>query len=202
MTARSIFLHALLGGFACLPGVAEATVFRTPVPIIDPHSRIRLPKPQRLELEKAACSEHPTERRELLVTYRMPEDHSLLAFVRCHEMPDSKGDIPVQDIRCTKAEAAAWQCWNHNSNYRIDLGNRYILAADPQMTIDVAGASPDRSGDAVAAILASQPRRLHGKSCGMPQYRDGVFEIECDNVWYAVKRTCDDKGCRRTVRRR
>jgi hypothetical protein len=197
-----MFVRALLGSLICIAGEAEATVVRAPMAMIDPHNRIQLPRAQRIELEAAACIEHPTTRRELLVSYRMPEDHSLLAFVRCHERPDSDGEIPVKDIRCEKAEAAAWRCWNHTSNYRIDYGRHYILVDSPQLTVDIAGAEPDRYADAVATILASEPRRLNGKSCEMPKYQDGVYEIECDGVPYAVKRTCDDKGCRRTVRRR
>jgi hypothetical protein len=130
------------------------------------------------------------------------EDQSLLAYVRCHGRRDSEGQVAVNVIRCKKeAAVTAWQCEHHNSQYRIDLGKLYVLAADPHMSIDVPGESPDRSSEAVVAILASEPNRLHGKSCELPRYRDGKYEIECEGVQYAVKRICDNKGCRHTVRR-
>ncbi|MEO8061627.1 MAG: hypothetical protein ABI821_02655 [Pseudomonadota bacterium] len=70
-----------------------------------------------------ACFEWSTERRELVVTYRVPKDQSLLAYVRCHGRRDSDGQIPVNEIRCMKEIAgAAWQGEHHNSRYRIDFG--------------------------------------------------------------------------------
>lgn len=202
MTARSILLHALLCSLACLPGIAEATAFQAPVSAFGPEDEVRLASSERAALEKIACYEWHAERREHLVTYRVPQDQSLLAFVRCHGMRDIEGQIPVNEMRCKQEVAgAAWQCEHHNSHYRIDFGKLYVLAADPQMTIDVPGESPDRSADAVAAILESEPQWLHGKYCEMPRYRDGAYEIQCEGVQYAVKRICDDKGCRRTVNR-
>jgi hypothetical protein len=203
MAARANFLFALLSILGCLPAVAEATVFHAPVKGFGPEDEVRLASSERAQLEITACFEWPAERREHVVTYRVPEDQSLLAYVRCHGRRDSEGQIPVNEIRCKKEVAvAAWQCDFHNSHYRIDLGKRYVLAADPQMTIEVPGQPPDRSAEAVAAILTSEPQRLDGKYCELPRYRDGLYEIECEGVHYAVKRTCDSKGCRHAVRRR
>jgi len=203
MTARSNFLLTLLSSLACLPGVAQATVFHHPVIGFGPEEEVQLASSERAQLEMTACFEWHAERRELFVTYRVPEDKSLLAYVRCHGRRDSEGQIPVNEIRCKKkVGVAAWQCEFHNSHYRIDLGKLYVLAADPLMTIDVPGESPDRSSEAVAAILASETGRVHAKYCHLPRYRDGMYEIECEGVHYAVKRTCDLKGCRHAVRRK
>jgi hypothetical protein len=202
MTARSNFFLALLSSLACLPGAAEATAFQAPVKAFGPEDEVRLATSERVQLEMTACFEWAAERRELAVTYRVSEDQSLLAFVRCHGRRDSEGQIPVNEIRCKKEAAAAWQCEHHYTYYRIDFGKSYVLAADAQMSIEVPGESPDRSSEAMAAILASEPRRLHGKYCDLPRYRDGIYEIECEGVQYAVKRTCDYKGCRHAVRRK
>lgn len=200
MTVRSIIVHATLGILMSLSGMAEATVWQVPMEAFGPEDEVHLSRSQRVELETIACRERPVERREYVVTWRESRDRSLLAFVRCHEMRDSEGQIPVNMVRCRRAEAEApWRCEHHYSYYRIDFGKRYVLAVD-SMTIDVAGEPPDRSTDAVAAILASEPRRLHRKECQLPRYVDAAFEIECEGVQYIVKRTCDDKGCRRTVR--
>jgi len=199
---RRIFLHALLGGLAWLPGLGEATVLRAPVELIE-YPRIHLPRAQRLEVESTACREFPAQRREILVAWRVPDDRSLLVFVRCHGERSDAGDIWVEDMRCTKEVAAAWQCRHHTTGFRVDVGRHYILASNGPMIIDIPGEPPENSNDAMAAILASEPRRLHGKTCYPPAYRlrDAVFEIECEYVRYLVKRTCDEKGCRRTVRR-
>jgi hypothetical protein len=203
MTARSNFRLALLSSLACLTGVAQATVLQAPVTGFGAEHEVQLASSERAQLEMTACFEWHAERRELFVTYRVPADKTLLAFVRCHGRRDSEGQIPVNEIRCEKEVAVAtWQCEFHNSRYRIDVGELYVLAADPEMTIDVPGESPDRSSEAVAAILASEPGRLHGKYCELPRYRDGMYEIECEGVHYAVKRTCDLKGCRHSVRRK
>jgi hypothetical protein len=165
-------------------------------------SPVRLDSAERAALQVTACFGRAAERREYVITYRAA-DQSLLAFVRCHGFRDIDGRIPVDEMRCKQEIAnAAWQCEQHNSHYRIDHGKQYVLAADPLMTIDVPGEPPDRSADAVAAILAAEPQRLNGKYCELPQYRDGAFEMECEGVYYIVERTCDAKGCRRAVRRR
>jgi hypothetical protein len=202
MTARSNFLLALLCGLACLSGVAEATTLQAPAKFFGPEDEVRLASSERVQLEMTACFEWAAERRELAVTYRVSEDQSLLAFVHCHGRRDSEGQIPVEVIRCKKEVALAWQCEHHYTYYRIDFGKNYVLAVDGEMIIEVPGESPDRSSEAMAAILASEPGRLHGKYCELPRYRDGTFEIECEGVQYAVKRTCDQKGCRRAVRRK
>jgi hypothetical protein len=201
MSARSFFLRLALGGLACVPGLAGATAWQGPVYAFRPEDEVQLTQSQRAELETTACHGWHAERREYVVTWRVPSDKSLLAYVRCHGMRDSEGQIPVNEIRCTKEVAEMpWQCDHHNSRYRIDVGNRYVLAADPQMVIDVPGESPDKSADAVAAILASEPQRLNGKYCELPRYVEGAYEIECEGKYYAVKRTCDAKGCRHAVR--
>jgi hypothetical protein len=203
MTARSFILHAVLGSLACLPGITVATVWVTPMRAFGPEDEVRLARRQRIELEQFACRERPVERRELVVVHRVPEDQSLSAIVRCHEMRDSEGQIPVEVMRCQKRQAeSTWQCESHYSNIRVDFGKRYVLADAPPMIIHVEGAPPDNSSDAVAAILASEPRRLDKKECQLPRYVDDAFEIACEGVQYVVKRTCDDKGCRRTVRRK
>lgn len=201
MKSRTISHYILLCCLACLPGLAHATVFLAPVKAFGPEDEVRLDSAERAALEVTACFGWAAERREYVITYRA-SDQSLLAFVRCHGFRDSEGQIPVNEIRCKQEIAkAAWQCEQHNSHYRIDRGEQYVLAADPLMTIEVPGEPPDRSANAVAAILATEPQRLNGKYCELPQYRDGAFEIECDGVHYVVKRSCDAKVCRRAVRR-
>lgn len=203
LTARSIRLHALLCSAGCLSGIAEATVFRTVEAAFGPEDEVHLASSERARLEMIACYEWPSERREYVVTYRVPQDQSLLAYVRCHERRDSDGQIPVNEIRCKQELAGtAWQCELHYTYYRIDFGKFYVLAKDPQTIIDVPGESPDSSAEAVAAILKSEPQRLHGKYCQLPRYVEGAYEIECEDVLYIVKRTCDKNGCRRTVQRK
>jgi hypothetical protein len=82
MLARSNFLLVFLSSIACLPDVAEATVSHAPVAVIGPEDEVRLASSERVQLETAACFEWTAERRELVVTYRVPADQSLLAYVR------------------------------------------------------------------------------------------------------------------------
>jgi hypothetical protein len=202
MNWKAIIRHALFVGLVCGPGLADATVLQATVKAFGPEDEVRLDSSARAALEVTACFEWAAARREFVVAYRVPENRSLLAYVRCHGIRDSEGQFPVNVIRCRQTVAkVAWQCEHHNSNYRIDYGKYYVLAADSDMAVDVPGESPDRSAEAVAAILASEPQRLNGKTCEMPRYLEGAFEIECEGVYYIVKRTCDRQACRRTVQR-
>ena len=198
---RRIFLVTLLGGLAGFSQPGGTTVLRTAEALIE-LPPIRLTRDQRAELEAVACREYPAERLEIVGTYGVREDHSLSAFVRCHGARGEEGILRVEDMSCSKDGHAAWQCRHHATGFRIDAGRHYIVASNPPMIIAVPGAPPDNSDEALAAILRSAPRRLQGKYCGSPRYRDGVFDVECDSVRYSVARTCDARGCHREVWRR
>ena len=203
MKSRTRLLLAWLCSLACLSGMAEATVFHAPVYALRPEDEVQLTSPERTAVERIACLEWPAVRREMVVTYRLPWDQSLQAKVYCHGIQDSEGRIPVNEIRCTQEMVKApWRCELNYSYYRIDHGKLYVLVEDPLMTIEVPGEPPERFSETMAAILAAEPQRLDRKSCELPRYQKGVYEIVCEGVSYSVKRTCDAKGCRRVVLRR